>query len=134
MTVQVGLCRTCSETTLLVFPRGGSYIINNDSFDVKTENRQQCKSCSKLLTQTETFFLRSEPLMYNYNQSHGLDYRLPSKSDYTLSWKSSPPNQLFAGKKTAAKQTKEGLIIISQIESLQNYFLMYGNLPANPLK
>ena len=25
MTVQVGLCRTCSETTLLVFPRGGSY-------------------------------------------------------------------------------------------------------------
>ena len=24
--VQVGLCRTCSETTLLVFPRGGSYI------------------------------------------------------------------------------------------------------------
>ena len=23
--VQVGLCRTCSETTLLVFPRGGSY-------------------------------------------------------------------------------------------------------------
>ena len=25
MTVQAGLCRTCSETTLLVFPRGGSY-------------------------------------------------------------------------------------------------------------
>ena len=24
MLVQVGLCRTCSETTLLVFPRGGS--------------------------------------------------------------------------------------------------------------
>ena len=24
--VQVGLCRTCSETTLLVFPRGGSYM------------------------------------------------------------------------------------------------------------
>ena len=23
--VQVGLCRTCSETTLLVFPRGRSY-------------------------------------------------------------------------------------------------------------
>ena len=23
--VQPGLCRTCSETTLLVFPRGGSY-------------------------------------------------------------------------------------------------------------
>ena len=26
VTVQVGLCRPCSETTLLVFPRGGSYI------------------------------------------------------------------------------------------------------------
>ena len=26
MLVQAGLCRTCSETTLLVFPRGGSYI------------------------------------------------------------------------------------------------------------
>ena len=25
--VQLGLCRTCSETTLLVFPRGGSLII-----------------------------------------------------------------------------------------------------------
>ena len=24
VTVQAGLCRTCSETTLLVFPRGGS--------------------------------------------------------------------------------------------------------------
>ena len=27
--VQVGLCQTCSETTLLVFPRGGSYLYNN---------------------------------------------------------------------------------------------------------
>ena len=25
--VQAGFCRTCSETTLLVFPRGGSYIL-----------------------------------------------------------------------------------------------------------
>ena len=24
--VQAGLCRTCSKTTLLVFPRGGSYV------------------------------------------------------------------------------------------------------------
>ena len=24
--VQAGLCGTCSETTLLVFPRGGSYV------------------------------------------------------------------------------------------------------------
>ena len=28
--VQVGLCRTCSETTLLVFPRGGSLIVITD--------------------------------------------------------------------------------------------------------
>ena len=27
VTVQAGLCRTCSETTLLVFPRGSSIII-----------------------------------------------------------------------------------------------------------
>ena len=27
MLVQTGLCQTCSETTLLVFPRGGSYTV-----------------------------------------------------------------------------------------------------------
>ena len=27
VTVQAGLCRTCSETTLLVFPRGGSILL-----------------------------------------------------------------------------------------------------------
>ena len=32
MFVQVGLCRTCSETTLLVFPRGGSYIFQHFNF------------------------------------------------------------------------------------------------------
>ena len=26
MLVQAGLCQTCSETTLLVFPRGGSFL------------------------------------------------------------------------------------------------------------
>ena len=31
--VQAGLCRTCSETTLMVFPRGGSYVF---LFGVKT--------------------------------------------------------------------------------------------------
>ena len=39
VTVQVGLCRTCSETTLLVFPRGGSNevqnIHNKDSSDIR---------------------------------------------------------------------------------------------------
>ena len=29
VTGQVGLCRTCSETTLLVFPRGDSIILRN---------------------------------------------------------------------------------------------------------
>ena len=28
VTAQTGLCRTCSETTLLVFPRGGSFLSN----------------------------------------------------------------------------------------------------------
>ena len=28
--VQVGLCLTCSATTLLVFPRGGSYELSNE--------------------------------------------------------------------------------------------------------
>ena len=27
MLVQAGLCRTCLETTLLVFPRGGSFVV-----------------------------------------------------------------------------------------------------------
>ena len=27
MTVQAGLCQTCLETTLLVFPRGGSFVL-----------------------------------------------------------------------------------------------------------
>ena len=29
--VQAGLCRTCSENTLLVFPRGGSYALSRKS-------------------------------------------------------------------------------------------------------
>ena len=37
MLVQAGLCWTCSETTLLVFPRGGSNneLIKIESADVK---------------------------------------------------------------------------------------------------
>ena len=31
--VQVGLCLTCSETTLLVFPRGGSFV--SDSINIR---------------------------------------------------------------------------------------------------
>ena len=32
--VQAGLCRTCSETTLLVFPRGGSYYFETAYSDI----------------------------------------------------------------------------------------------------
>ena len=32
--VQAGLCRTCSETTLLVFPRGGSFLAYDTDFPV----------------------------------------------------------------------------------------------------
>ena len=35
--VQAGLCRTCSETTLLVFPRDGSNIRDSKSFFLKDE-------------------------------------------------------------------------------------------------
>ena len=36
MLVQAGLCRTCSETTLLVFPRGGSIIKINTDFEISS--------------------------------------------------------------------------------------------------
>ena len=34
MLVQAGLCRTSSETTLLVFPRGGSYLYHKHIFSI----------------------------------------------------------------------------------------------------
>ena len=50
MTVQPDLCQTCSETTLLVFPRGGSYIV-----DAGGQNKQQLasKNTAKLDRETE---------------------------------------------------------------------------------
>ena len=42
--VQRGLCRTCSETTLLVFPRDGSNCKikrNNDGVAIRTEKKLQ---------------------------------------------------------------------------------------------
>ena len=35
---QVGLCRTCSETTLLVFPRGGSFVTGSEPFSEEEAN------------------------------------------------------------------------------------------------
>ena len=37
MLVQAGLCRICSETTLLVFPRGGSIILYFSPFKVDVQ-------------------------------------------------------------------------------------------------
>ena len=37
--VQASLCRTCSETTLLVFPRGGSFMISEMLIDGMKQNR-----------------------------------------------------------------------------------------------
>ena len=34
VTVRVSLCRTCSETTLLVFPRGGSFLFSRTPISV----------------------------------------------------------------------------------------------------
>ena len=44
MLVQAGLCRTCSETTLLVFPRGGSF----------TSYSQAQYDAAEMITQRET--------------------------------------------------------------------------------
>ena len=45
--VQVGLCRTCSETTLLVFQRGGSFI---SSFQCLFQVLPNDKSCQTFRT------------------------------------------------------------------------------------
>ena len=42
VTVQPDLCRTCSETTLLVFPRSGSNIITSSRHVTKIDYKQQC--------------------------------------------------------------------------------------------
>ena len=41
-TVQVGLCRTCSETTLLVFPRGSSYCVTSSTMLLLVSPRMCC--------------------------------------------------------------------------------------------
>ena len=40
MAVQPGLCRTCSKTTLLVFPRGGSYFISHIHYKVSIQYKR----------------------------------------------------------------------------------------------
>ena len=50
MTVQPDLCQTCSETTLLVFPRGGSFSESNEKaghFYLFTESELQCTLMSQ---------------------------------------------------------------------------------------
>ena len=43
--VQRGMCRTCSETTLLVFPRGGSYV----TYSTRAPARLSIFSLSRLV-------------------------------------------------------------------------------------
>ena len=44
--VQAGLCQTCSETTLLVFPRGGSFIMNVSSGLIHSLLQCSLSSCN----------------------------------------------------------------------------------------
>ena len=46
MFVQPALCRTCSETTLLVFLRDGSFIIVSDKESRRTSSKTAPSSCS----------------------------------------------------------------------------------------
>ena len=41
MAVQAGLCQTCSETTLLVFPQGGSFLFSHLLRVVEVEMKVQ---------------------------------------------------------------------------------------------
>ena len=52
MTVQAGLCQTCSETTLLVFPRGGSNTLKAHCFNTTC-------ICSNSVFQQSFCFLRN---------------------------------------------------------------------------
>ena len=49
MLVQPGLCRTCSETTLLVFPRGGSFLSESASYYHKDKLHLNSFGTQKLL-------------------------------------------------------------------------------------
>ena len=50
MTVQVGLCRTCSETTLLVFPRGCSFISRSENGKLKRHNEELHQRYTRAMT------------------------------------------------------------------------------------
>ena len=63
MLVQAGLCRTCSETTLLVLPRGGSFVCILN----KKETQQLYSSSKACACAEQTFpdlhFLRQKILI-----------------------------------------------------------------------
>ena len=82
--VQAGLCQTCSQTTLLVFPRGGSYVCWNLFYrwDNSQSNPEVIKpfSCSTQVSMKFCFlvlelsqinwsfqFLPSKPVFYTAN-------------------------------------------------------------------
>ena len=58
MTVQAGLCRTCSETTLLVFLRGGSNVFKLDITSIKVMTSViKCLQIRLNFSDTRFFFL-----------------------------------------------------------------------------
>ena len=61
MTVQVGLCRTWSEITLLVFPRGGSNITYLTNYDFDDNFIQIERYCEMDVSMLESF-LSYQPL------------------------------------------------------------------------
>ena len=66
MTVQVGLCRTCSETTLLVFPRDGSYYAKKSlSLIIIMTQSAFCLSCTEAKT-GNLMSLLNHLIKYNY--------------------------------------------------------------------
>ena len=72
MLVQVGLCWTCSETTLLVFPRGSSYVcfLNVYSVNVSTLSDTCVIEKDGCLTKTFVEYIEGAR-MYLESESNG---------------------------------------------------------------
>ena len=75
MLVQLGLSRTCSETILLVFPRGGSNFVNlswlsswiegfisKSLAEKKLKESQRCRSAMYLLRFSDSYITDSQGL------------------------------------------------------------------------
>ena len=60
VTIQAGLCPTCSETTFLVFPPGGSYKSCVDDRFVPNQDQLSCQFMLKIMS--ETFLCQSRAI------------------------------------------------------------------------